>query len=179
MSSNIERLQRISIRMRKICTFLMVAFPVSLVLDWSNLEFAAATMGMLDGLRFEAEFVGVENIALGMLINSILTTLAVLALYNLRKFFICNSEGNTFTSDAAMALHRFSKYLITYALAVVPVETAMGMAITMNHPEGERVLQASVSSEQLALIFLGFVFFACSWVLKESVFIAEENAQII
>lgn len=179
MSHNIERLQSISTRMKKICSFLMFAFPVTLIINWSNLEFATQEMGLLNGIKFEADFIGADNIILGILINSILTVVAVLALYELRKFFVCNSEEKTFTSDAANALHKFSKYLIAYSLLVVPVETALSFVVTMNNPVGERVLQFTLNSAQLAMMFLGFVFFAISWVMKESVLIAEENAQII
>ena len=179
MSHNIEKLQRISGRMKKICSFLMVLFPVALVLNWSNLEFAIEEMGMLDGLSFEADFVGADNLVLGFLIDGILTVIAVLALLNLRWFFTYSSDGRAFSSEAAISLHRFSKYLISYALVMIPVEILLAYVVTKDYGEGERVLQISLSSEELALIFLGFVFFAISWLLKESVLIAEENAQIV
>lgn len=179
MSHNLEKLQRISDRMKKICSFLMVAFPIALVLNWSNLEFAIKDVGFLNGLRFEADFVGADNLMLGFLIDGILTVLAVLALINLRRFFSCGSEGRAFSSDAAVSLHRFSKFLISYALLMVPIESVLSYVVTKDYGKGERVLQISLSSTELALIFLGFVFFAISWLLKESVLIAEENAQII
>jgi len=179
MSHNIEKLQRISLRMKKICSFLMVAFPIALILNWSNLEFAIEETGMLGDIRFEADFVGADNLVLGFFIDSILTVLAVLAIMNLRRFFTCSSDGRAFSSEAAISLHRFSKYLIGYALLMVPIKSLLVYVVTKDYGVGERVFQISFSSEEFALIFLGFVLFAISWLIKESVLIAEENAQIV
>ena len=108
-----------------------------------------------------------------------MTALAVLSLLELRRFFTCSSDGRAFSSAAAISLHRFSKYLISYSILMIPIESVLIYVVTKDYGVGERVFQISISSEELALIFLGFVFFAISWLLKESVLIAEENAQII
>lgn len=179
MSQNIERVKRISNRMKKLCSFFIVLFPVVLVFNWLNFDVATKTLGVLEGLPYNPEYFGTSNIIIGFLINSGLTFLAVMAIIHLRRFFILNSEGQCFTHEGANALHSFSKYLLAHSILVVPVRIILSYVVTMNNPRGERVIQATLSTEEVAIIFLCFVFFAVSWLLKESVAIAEENAQII
>ena len=158
---------------------LSLRFPLVLVFNWLNFDVATKTLGVLEGLPYNPEHFGTSNIILGFIINSSLTLLAVLALLHLRRFFILNAEGKCFTQDGASALHSFSKYLMAHSILVIPVGIVLSYVVTMNNPYGERVLAARITTEEVAIIFLGVVFFAVSWLMRESVAIAEENAQII
>lgn len=178
MSKYIKRLQTISIRMRKFCTLLMWGIPISLILIWSNYE-TATELGFLHRVAYPMEAPTMTALIVGFLASSLLGALVVGGIYYLRRFFILSSEGELFSREGADMFHRFTKYIVLYAFLSIPFETLLGVIMTWNNPVGERLIGISFQPYDLSMIFLSLVLISISWVLKESVLIAEDNAQII
>lgn len=178
MRENREHVRHLSGVMKKICTFVMYAVPVSMVMIWTNYE-AARSLGFFHRLPDEMAHHTAINYIGGFLISGLLALLAVSAVYHLRRFFALNSEDKIFSAESAISLHRFSKYTILYALLSIPVESALSLVMSFNNPVGERMISLSFQTYDFTVIFLSFVLFAISWVVKESVEVAEENAQFV
>lgn len=178
MSRNIEKLKRISLQMKNVCTVIMVGIPISHILIWANFE-KAQYWGFYHRTPYMDGYLFTSNLLAGFLVSGILAVIAIMAIREVRKFFIQCSEGEIFITKSAMALSQFAKLLVLYSCLSIPAESALSVAMSFNNPVGERLLSVSFQTYDFTIIFLSFVFFAISWVVKESVLIAEENAQII
>ena len=157
---------------------IMVAIPIAHLLIWTNFE-KAQSWGFYHRTSYDANYLLTSNLMAGFFVTGLLAFIAFIAIFELRKFFIHNCEGDTFTIESATALSRFSKSFVLYTIFSIPVETLLSIAMSFNNPVGERTLTLSFQTYNFTLIFLSFVLFTISWVIKESVNIASENAQII
>lgn len=178
MSTNIENLNHISKRMMILCDFLMVLVPMALIWSWLDFE-TARSFGFYDRIAYPIEPpTGIALIG-GFIISGLLAVFVIGAIYHLRSFFKLGINGKMFAQEGGDAFHKSARYLVIYAFLSVPAETIIGVILTFNNPVGERLLKLSFQTYDLSLIFLSLVIFTVSWVLKESVLIAEENAQIV
>ena len=157
---------------------IMVVIPVSHILIWTNFE-KAQSLGFYHRTSYMDGYLLTSNLVTGFFISGFLALVAFMAVRALRKFFIQTSIGDIFAVKSAEALSRFAKLLIFYTIVSIPIETLLSIAMSFNNPVGERLLAVSLQTYDVTLIFLSFVIFAISWVMKESVLIAEENAQIV
>ncbi len=178
MESNMERVKHLSKMMRNVSTFFLWLVPISILLLWYDFA-VAQEFGFFHRVASPSEHTGPLNYVLGFAISMTVAALVIGAIYHLRKFFIFGSEGRIFSAESGASLHKFSKYMILYSLLSIPTESLLGVVMTMSNPAGERMLSISLQPYDVTMIFLSFVFFAISWVFKESVVIAEENAQFV
>jgi len=178
MSVISEKVERISSRMAGFCTVLIYIIPVILIWSWINYE-AALELGLFHRVAFPASVPSFGSLIGGFMVSGLLAAIVVGALYHLKQFFKQCSRGNIFTIDGAEPLLKFTKYIVLYAFLAIPVETILGAIMTINNPVGERVLMMTFQTYDLTVIFLSLVLLAISWIHRESVDIAAENAQII
>lgn len=113
------------------------------------------------------------------MVSAALGLFVIGAIYHLRHFFRLCASGEIFSGEGVTSLHKFSKYIVCYAFLAIPAETIIGLLMNINNPVGERLISVSFQTYDLAVIFLSLVVFAISWIYRESVYIAEENAQIM
>ncbi len=178
MKSNIEHVRHISKVMKNISTLVLWAVPVSLILIWANFD-TARSFDFFHRLPDNLDHVGAVNYAGGLLVSGLVALTVIAAVYHLREFFALSSAGKMFSHASALALHKFSKYIILYAFLSIPAETLLSVILTMNNPVGERVVLISLQTYDITVIFLSLVLFTVSWVVKESAVIAEENAHFV
>lgn len=178
MKSNVEHVRHICKVMKNISTGILWLVPISLMLIWTNFE-AAKELGFFHRIAYPIDAPSTASLIGGFLISGTLALLVVAAVYHLRYFFALSSAGNMFSKEGAASLHKFSRYLLLYSVLVIPTETVLGVIMTINNPVGERIASVSFQTYDFTLIFLSLVLFAISWVIKEGVFIAEENAQFV
>lgn len=178
MSDEYEYVEKLSRIMNKICLIILIVIPVGHIILWMNIEWAHE-FGFLHDFTYQPQLISKASIVTGFSVSGILSILSFLAIYHLRRFFIYNSIGKSFSIGSSVALHKFSKFLIYYSLAIIPIDSALSVIMSMDNPVGERELTITVQTHDLTLIFLGFVLFTISWLMKETVRIAAENAEII
>lgn len=178
MNENIERVKHISGFMKNICTILMIGLPISLIFIWLNFE-GAKELGFFHRVSYPVMPPSNASLIGGFAVSSVFGAFVVLALYHLRQFFALSNVGDIFSQKGANSFHRFSKYMVIYTLLAIPTETLLGIIMTINNPVGERVMTMSFQTYDLTTIFLSFVLFAISWVVRESVEVARENAQFV
>lgn len=178
MISNIEKVRHISKRMATFCNLLMVSIPLVLIWSWIDFEGARA-LGFYERVAYPIDAPATLSLAMGFLVSAFLTVFIIGAIYHLREFFKFGIKGNMFSEQGGDAFHKSAKYLVIYAFLSIPAETLIGVILTINNPVGERLLKLSFNTYDLSLIFLSLVIFSVSWVLKESVLIAQDNAQIV
>lgn len=178
MSVNVEKIRHISNRMSLFCNLLMICVPLALIWSWIDFE-GARSLGFYERVAYPIDPPATLSLVMGFIISAFLTALVIGAIYHLREFFKFGINGNMFSEKGGDAFHKSSKYLVIYAFLSIPAETLMGVILTINNPIGERLLKLSFNTYDLSLIFLSLVIFSVSWVLKESVIIAHDNAQIV
>lgn len=178
MSTNIEKVRHISKRMSTFCNLLMICVPLALIWSWIDFE-GARSLGFYERIAYPIDPPATLSLVMGFLVSAFLTVFVIGAIYHLREFFKFGIEGNMFTEQGSDAFHKSAKYMVIYAFLSIPAETLMGVILTINNPVGERILRLSFNTYDLSLIFLSLVIFSVSWVLKESVLIAHDNAQIV
>lgn len=178
MTKDIEKVKHISSRMEKFCIALMALIPVVVIWSWLDHKMARA-LGFYDRVAYPVDDPSTLSLIGGFMLTSVLAVLVIGALYHLKQFFKAGANGEFFTADGVEGVNKAAKYFVLFSFLSIPVETAMGVIMTINNPVGQRIIGVSFQTYDLAIIFLSFVLFAISWVLKESVLIAEENAQIV
>ena len=171
--------QKFSRIMKGICSTLIAIIPLLLIFIWMNFPAAASALQLFTYVPYQLECLTSVNLIAGFTISMALASVLLYGLYKLRCFFVLCSTGNIFTPESGNYLHSFSLSAILYAVLAIPVHTLLSVILTINNPPGERAVSISLSSTELSLVFLGGVFFVISWVIKESVRIAEDNAHFV
>ncbi|MCC3859876.1 hypothetical protein [Pseudemcibacter aquimaris] len=178
MTNNIEKVKHISSRMEKFCFVLMLIIPAVLVWSWFNYD-AARGLGLFQRIPHPLEAPTTMAMILGGILSVGLGAFVIGAVYHLKQFFKFSSDGDLFSSSGAESFHKATKYMVFYTVMSIPYESILGVIMTWSNPAGERELMITFMPYDLALIFTSLVLFAVSRVLKESVRVAEENAQIV
>jgi hypothetical protein len=179
MNQNLTHVQKLSGRMKNICSVIMGVIPLCLILIWVNFEFTASTFQLFADIPYQPEYMTQVTLIFGFIVSAALASFIFYALHKLRQFFVSCSAGDVFTSENGCYLHRFSIFTMLYAVLTIPAKALLALILTINNPPGERILSISLSSTELSLVFLGAVFLVISWIIKESARIAEDNANIV
>jgi hypothetical protein len=97
---------------------------------------------------------------------------AILTLIKLFKFY---ENGKIFTGDNVKCFSKLSKIVMSLSLVQVLVDPLQSVALTLQHPEGERILAIGLSSVDISIFSLGGVLAVISWVMDEARLISEEQ----
>ncbi len=178
MSDISTKIEQISARMAMFCTVLIVIIPALLIWSWLDFE-GAQRLGLFHRIAQPLTPPSTASLVGGFLISAVLGAFVIGAIYHLRHFFRLCTSGEIFSGEGAESLHKFSKYIVCYAFLAIPAETLIGFVMNINNPVGERIISLSFQTYDLTVIFLCLVVFAISWIYRESVLVAEENAQIV
>ncbi|MDG1709334.1 MAG: hypothetical protein P8H03_11265 [Emcibacteraceae bacterium] len=178
MTKNIERVSKVSKRMQGFCTVLMWLIPLFIIYVWLDYQ-GARDLGIAHKFPTIVGEPLLGSLIVGFIISALMSSLIVGGIYHLRSFFELSKDGNIFSNDGVGAFYKFSKYIVIFSFITMPVNTLMSVIMSWGNPVGQREITLSFQAYDLALIFLSLVLFTVSLVMKESVLIAEENAQII
>lgn len=93
----------------------------------------------------------------------------------LKKIFESYQQGSVFSLNNSENLHRIGKLMIYYVIINVMQVPALSFGLTFQNPPGQRVISASLSSNDFSLIVIVLIAFILGWIHKEAFRINEES----
>lgn len=101
--------------------------------------------------------------------------LGLAALWQLWQLFGEYAAGRVFCRTAHRHLRAFAACMLAAAVLAPFLRAALGLALTLGNPPGERLLSLSVSWNDYVAILTGAVLLAIARVMNAAVALAEEN----
>lgn len=114
-----------------------------------------------------------------LLASTLPVALGLGLLWQLWQLFGQYRCGLVFSPLALASLRRFGWLLLVLALTAPLTHAALGLALTLDNPPGQRLLVISLSSNDYALALLALVFIALARVIHEASRVAEDNAGFV
>ena len=179
MTPNLSRIRRVSRVMQSVCSLILIAVPLTLALVWSNFESLAPLSEVFGKMPIQPDSLTRLNLLLGFLISLAGAAIVLYGVARLRRLFMLYGQGQVFTAETARCIRGFALAIMLHAAVSPIIGGLLSIVLTMNNPPGERALTISLSSHELALLFLGGCLLVISWVMVESSRLADDNAQIV
>lgn len=174
-----ERVRRVSHLMRLTCSLAIFAIPLGLAGLWATFDLWAASHPELMHLGPLQAPMPVPVLLAGFLISMIPGSIALFALWRLRRLFGLYARGQIFTRSNVRCLRDFALAVILSA-AIKPVTGALlSVVLTLPNPPGQRQLAIQFGSSEITTLFVGCVFLTIAWVMDAGREMAEDNAQIV
>jgi len=98
---DIFRIQRVSKRMKSLCTIVMVIMPIFFTSIWINFENLATGFSLLDGIPYQLTNLTWVHLVSGFAVSLVLAGVILYGMYRLRRLFELYSEGHVFTAENA------------------------------------------------------------------------------
>jgi len=176
------RLRRLSAGVRGLVVLGVVALLGMLgFMAWAPLPAVAGWLA-LDGVRLMPLLHGAFTEAVRWRlvgVTALPVALALAALWQLWCLFGHYGQGDVFGAPALARLRRFSWLAVAVAVAQPVSNVLMSVAISLDNPQGERMLQVVLSTNDYALLLLSLVLVALARVVSEASRLAEENEQFV
>lgn len=95
------------------------------------------------------------------------------------RLFRLYERGQIFSADNVGCFRRLSRALMAWCLVGILIDPFMGIALTLHHPPGERILYVGLGSPDLTALLIGGILAVISWVMDEARKLEEEQALTI
>ncbi len=151
-------------------------FAVYLVIDISR--FSAFIHG---GLKLPIQWQTVEPWQLyGLWFVSVcFWAIAVAALYFLRRAFSAFAKGELFTAENSQSIRVFAVLVFAQAVSK-PLQAAIAsVLLSLNHPEGQRMLSITLGSDTVQTIGLSMILWIVAEILIAAHHLENENKQFV
>ncbi len=171
-----ERIKKISNRFRWLVIALMGLMPLTAWMGWALLELDEVDIGFTtDEVGPLTSFERWSAATLSVLPLSV----SLFALYNLQKLFSFYADGKFFAPENARCFRSMGWALVIAVPVDILFSAALSVLLSFDQPAGQRMLEISMSSNDIGIAVVGGVIVIVSWVMAEAVKLAEENAQIV
>jgi hypothetical protein len=117
--------------------------------------------------------------AIAALIFAVPVGVMIWGLWHVRALFRDFSHGRVFTGTAARHLQLFGISVLVQGLLGPLVAAALGVALSLGNPPGQRFLVLTLSSNDYFAVIVGGVLVAVAAVMREAARIADENASFV
>jgi hypothetical protein len=145
------------------------------VLFWLDPDWVRAAGPALAGVAGERTVIDERARLLGGLASLPGVLLGLVALWQLWRLFGEYAAGRVFGAAAQRHLRGFAAALLASALVAPFMRAAVGVALTLGNPPGQRVLSLSLSWNDYLSILCGAVLLAVAAVMADAVRLAEDN----
>jgi hypothetical protein len=142
---------------------------------WLTPDWVRAQGPALAGLGNHPIVIDDRAIALGALCSLPPIAVALFALWHLWQLFGEYGQGRVFGQAAQIHLRRFAWAMLISALLAPFVRAAIGVALTLGNPVGQRLLVLGIDWNDYITILTGAVLLAVATAMAEAVRLAEEN----
>ncbi len=112
----------------------------------------------------------------GLVITMIPVGLTIYGITILIRLFRLYQDGKIFHSENVACLHRLSKILIVLCFAGIITTTLLGVALTLHHPQGERMLTFAIKGQDITLLIVGYILSTIARVMQEACKLQEEQS---
>ena len=111
--------------------------------------------------------------------TTIYVAIGLLGLYFLHRAFKKISAGELFNLSNSLNIRRFSILLFVQAVAKPAYLLFASVLLSLNHPEGEKMLTLSFGSQELTTLALAMILWVVSDVLVVGCRLQSENRQFV
>jgi hypothetical protein len=146
---------------------------------WASPEWVAQAVPQMIDLAGQPLTLDARARWLGAAISLLPLALCWYGLWQLWRLFGHYAQGLALTAIAQLPLRRFAWALLLMAPAGPLFRAALGVALTLGNPPGQRVLAIGISANDYLLLLLGLVLLAIATVMAEAVRAAEENREFV
>jgi hypothetical protein len=122
---------------------------------------------------------GPSEQAVAALIFAVPVGLMIWGLWHVRALFRDFARGRVFTGTAARHLQLFGVSVLLQGPLGPLIATALGIALSLGNPPGQRLLVLTLSSNDYFAVIVGGVLVAVAAVMREAARLADENASFV
>lgn len=160
---------------------LLGALSLALVplLFWTAPDWVRAAGPSIAGLGEHPMVIDERALRIGALASLPSVLLGLFAMWQLWRLFGEYAAGRVFAGPAQRHLRAFAAALLASALLAPLMRAAIGVALTLGNPPGQRLLVFSLSWNDYLAILCGAVLLAVALVMADAVRLAEENAGFV
>ena len=177
--SHLQRIQRISRIMVRVCIALIVLMPLALVIYWATATAPElAAQGNLQAAVIRAPLQVWQRIAAAFVSGLPLACL-LMGVWQAKLCFEQFANGEVFTARAVGSLRRFAGWTAAAALATILAGAAISVLLTLHNPPGTRQLALGVGSNQFFTLFFAALVWLMADIIGQGQTLAEENRQFI
>ena len=173
MDQQVERIARVSARLRAVTTLLMIALPVVLALCWALMNQLPFVSGQLP-VPMKGDLPMASRV-LGFLASMLPGGVAIYALSRLRRLFDLYAHGVIFRAANVDCFRQLGWSLFAWAGAGFLFNTLAGFILTYHWKPGTRWLLIGVDGQDLLAVFMGLVVITVAWVMDQGRRINEEQ----
>lgn len=112
---------------------------------------------------------------LGWVVSLLQLAVFLYATATLLRLFRLYEQGRIFDDENVRCFSLLSRSLICWCVMGVLVDPLQSIALTLHHPEGQRMLSLGLSSDDLSFLLVGGILAVISWVMEEARKIKEEQ----
>lgn len=185
-----DRITKPSKRLALLFSILFYAYPVCTFALWmicdvdpnGELTFGveAADLGM-DMVLAEGVNMSTTNPELWQRVGGFLATMIpgaaiMYAYHSLSRLFTLYSRGEIFEKSNVGCYRGVAWAIIAHYLLVIPGGTLTTLIMTLNNPEGERIIQVSVDDSNLSMMVVGIMILLIARIMDEGRKLKEEQA---
>jgi hypothetical protein len=182
-----DKIMKLSSRLKAIFGVLvMIPIPVAIVL-WAFAQFPERTLFGLPLIGGPIGYIGFSNANFPILgevtplmrLCAFLATLplAILQVYwmwQLRQLFAYYAQGKIFTSNTTACIRRTALTFLAIPIASFFIEGVLSIVLTFNNPMGQKMVNLSVGTPQVADLLTGLVLVVIAWIMNEGARLQED-----
>ncbi|MBU2469794.1 MAG: DUF2975 domain-containing protein [Proteobacteria bacterium] len=173
MDQQVERIAKVSARLRLVSTLLMFAIPVALALCWAFMENLPLVNARLP-VKVDANLPLISRI-LAFIASMIPGGVAIYALSRLRRLFDLYAHGVIFRPANVQCFRQLGWSLFAWAGASFLFNALAGIILTFHWKPGTRLLILSLDSQDMLAVFTGLVVITVAWVMDQGRKLNEEQ----
>lgn len=181
ISTNIDKIQRVSYFFRKIFQVLIIAIPLALTIFWINAQYLRIHYSHTSSMFLPSEIViahalTATNTALGLSTSLLFKhSFTMLILYFLIALFKLYEKGEIFAQRSVNYLKNIGYTLLIGQIANVLYDLIMSFALTFNNPPGQRYSAFTFGTGNVYVIFIALMVILISWIMSEGCKLQEEQ----
>jgi hypothetical protein len=176
---HLQRIQRISRIMVRICVALIILMPLVLVIYWATANATElATQGNLQVTAIRAPVQAWQRLAAAG-VSALPLALVLLGVWQAKRCFEQFAKGEVFTAQAVGCLRRFAGWVAAAVFAAIFAGMVISVLLTWNNPPGSRQLALSFSSTQVFTLFFAALVWLMADVIGQGQALADENKQFV
>jgi Protein of unknown function (DUF2975) len=177
--NHLQRIQRVSRIMVRICLAMVVLMPLALVIYWATASAPElATQGNLQASVIRAPLQIWQRVA-ATLVSGVPLACLLIGVWQAKLCFAQFAKGDVFTASAVGYLRRFAGWTAAAALAAIVAGAAISILLTINNPPGTRQLALGISSNQVFTLFFAALVWLMADVIGQGQALADENQQFV
>lgn len=177
--NHLQRIQRVSRIMVRICLAMIVIMPFALVIYWATASAPElAAQGNLQASVIRAPLQVWQRVA-AALVSGLPLACLLIGVWQAKRCFEQFVKGDVFTVYAVVCLRRFAGWVAAAALAAILAGMVISVLLTLNNPSGTRQLAVGISSNQVFTLFFAALVWLMADVIGQGQSLADENKQFV